>query len=142
MNKKNSLFGSIVLGSIIIFVSLSGGRFDVGPHGGRVKSVDDYTIETKVTDEFIYAYLLDKKSKPMSNKGVKCKMRFLFSDKPYIDLVLSPFEKDGFKIRSNVAGYYSFHIHFQLFGKIISTTFENEKENLIVRKKANIFNYH
>ncbi len=135
MKTKNILFGIIFFGSILLFISLVGGQTNLGPHGGRVQEVDEFNIETKITNEFVYAYILDRKSRPMSNRGVKCEIRFVFIDKPYKDFVLLPYDEDGFKLRANTTGYHLLYIHFQLFGKTISTTFDNENENLIAHKK-------
>lgn len=132
---KNILFGVLFVGIAAIIVPLNTSQTRLGPHGGKVKSVGEYSIETKISSEYIYAYLLGKNDKSIRNKGVSCQMKFFFFEKENITLYLKPYHEDGFIVRSDVSGYHSYQVSFYLLNQLITTTFENENMNLIVKKQ-------
>lgn len=106
---------------------------DIGPHGGRVKSVDNYNVEMKVTNHNFQAFLLDHQLNPISNEGVTCEMRFFLSEGSTLDVDLKAFGDDGFVVESSLKGYHFYNVIFYAFGKQIKAKFEDE--NFIVLNK-------
>lgn len=104
-----------------------------GPHGGAVKQAGDYHIEVKTVYPYFYAFLLDKSSRPISNKGISCEAKFIFADHTDINVSLGPFEEDGFSARLITQEFNSSQVYFNIHGKIVFAQFENE--SLIVDKK-------
>ena len=126
MKTKNIVFAVFLLVITTGFVSMHKFQVITGPHGGRLQQTEKFNIETITYNSEFYAYLLDKQYKPISNKGVTCKIRFLFPDSTNIDVTLMPYKEDGFRVESSVSGYHSYRIIFYAFGEDISAKFENQ----------------
>jgi hypothetical protein len=103
-----------------------------GPHGGIVKKADNYFIEMTNPGKFFFAYLLDKNSKTISNKGISGDVKFFLPDSSIFDVQLKPSADDAFT-GEGIPGYSSCKITFNIFGRSISAKFENTL--LIARKK-------
>ena len=123
--KTKLIFLALLL--IFIFVLLGFVHYQpsIGPHGGTVKQTENYNIEMKNPYGNFYAYLLDKKLKSISNKGISCEVKFFLADNTNIDIVLKPQGDDSFFTETTVQ-YQSCRITFNLFGKMVSAKFENE----------------
>ena len=106
---------------------------NIGPHGGTVKEVENFNIEVKISTSSIYAFLLDKKLKPINNKGIFCEIKFFPPDNIPIDVTLKPYQQDGFVLESTSVIYDFFRVAFNVNGKSVSEKFYNE--NAIVEKK-------
>lgn len=104
-----------------------------GPHNGTIKQAGDYYIEMKIIYPNFYAFLLDNKIKPITNKGISCQTQFELGDGTTLNVHLMPYGEDGFFTGSYMPNYSSCEIYFNVFGKSVSAKFENE--NLIVKKK-------
>jgi hypothetical protein len=131
---KTKITFLVILFSIAVaFVSFNKFQSVVSPHGGRVKPAGEYNIEMKNVYPNLYTFLLDKNNKPISNKGIVCKAKFIFLDSTTLDIPLRPFEKDGFSGELNTLSFYSCRIYYDISGKSISANFETE--NQIVEKK-------
>ncbi len=129
----NSIICILFTGVIIALVSVNKEQIHSGIHGGKVKSVGEYYIETKVLPDCVYAYLLIEEDKPISNINSSCEITFYFNNKKSINLHLKPFRDDGFFAPGEeLLGYTAFNIQFILNGKSISTTFENDNAEIIV----------
>lgn len=131
MKTKITLSVILLLG-VMVFISMGKTQIITGPHGGNVKPVENFNIETKVGYPGLYVYLLNKNCDPINNNGISCEVRFFFPDSSTIDTPLMPYEKDGFKIESILSGYHSYRVSFHVSGKIISARFDSE--NIIARK--------
>lgn len=75
-----------------------------GPHGGKIKKADQYHIELKSDDNFIYTYLLDSRKRTMSSKNVTCSARFFLPDSTDLVIALKPFGDNGFT-GEHITGY-------------------------------------
>lgn len=104
-----------------------------GPHGGKVKPAGEYHIEMKNVYPNIYTFLLDKKNKPIKNKGILCEINFILPNHTVINSQLKPFREDGFTMELGELNFSSCRVFFNVYGKSISAGFENE--NPIVQKK-------
>lgn len=104
-----------------------------GPHGGTIKQVENYNVEIKVAQSIFYAYLLDNKSKPLSNRGISCSVKFVFPDDIEVLKPLLPVGEDGFFIEAGSAEFSWCIVYFNVHGKPVSVKFENE--TLIAYKK-------
>jgi hypothetical protein len=132
--KTKHIFSTLFVGIAIVFVSFNSYQSAIiGPHDGIVKEAGDYNIEIKNSEPTLYAYLLDKKLKPIANKGILCEARFLFSDSTNVNIHLKPYGNEGFSMESSALKYNSYRIYFNVNGKMVSAQFENE--SLIVEKK-------
>lgn len=105
---------------------------DTGPHGGIVKPAQQYNIEVKTAYPSIYAYLLDDKKNPISNKKIECTISFLMPDNTNFDVQPKPYLEDGFVVESGSTVYHSCRVTFNVQGKSVSALFENQ--NVIVQK--------
>ena len=121
----------VIITGVFISMKTMSTKID-GPHGGRIQSADKFNIETKMVFPHLYAYLLNEKNIPISNKGLTCNIEFFFLDNNTQTLLpLKPEGADGFSIETNATDYSSYRITFVAFGKTISTKFENE--NVLVK---------
>lgn len=133
MKIKIALAGLLFLTAVLISFNFLESSSATGPHGGNVKSAGEYYIEMKHSSFDFYAYLLDKKMKPISNKGISCEAKFVFSDSTLINVPLKPLGEDGFSTKSGAIAFSSCRIFFNVFGVYVSAEFENE--NPIVQEK-------
>lgn len=131
MKTKFILFGLLLLA--IIFYSVNKHQSIAGPHGGAIQQADNYNIELNAVSSNLYAYLLDQKLKPISNKGISCEVKFLLTDNTTMDAALKPFLEDGFIMESSTIVYQSCKITFNVHGNSISAKFEHE--NFSVHQK-------
>lgn len=125
MNTKSfaiAIYATFALGlaSLGVYVSLN------GPHGGVVKDAGRYKIEMKSLPGHFSSYLLDQHTQPMSNKGLTCRVKFIFADSTMVDADLVPFGSDGFEAKSQIGQFQSCRITFMARGENISAVFENE----------------
>lgn len=132
--KTKLLLSVLILTGIILAYSFNTKQGTTGPHGGRLRQAEKYNIEMKVVHPNLYIYLLDQKLQPISNKGVSCEAKLFFYDNTSVDVPLKPFGEDGFIMESGITDFHSCRITYNLYGKILSTRFENE--NAIVQKKV------
>lgn len=107
-----------------------------GPHKGRVKSSGEYKIETKISPNFVYAFLLDKTNKPISNEGLICEIKFLFHEKNSAYFILKRYHEDGFICHTNLTGYHSYQVIFHILGKRVSAIFETKNTDSITKKQS------
>ena len=126
MKTKIIVFAVLLIVISTAFISMDKFQVATGPHGGRLQQAEKFSIETNTYNSEFYAYLLDKQYKPISNKGVTCKIRFLFPDTTNLDFTLMPYQEDGFRIESSITGYHSYRLTFNAFGESISAKFENQ----------------
>jgi uncharacterized protein YxeA len=129
--KSKIIFLTLLLIALLFLIGFEFYQPSVGPHGGIVKLAENYNIEMKNPYGNFYAYLLDKKLKPVSNKGISCEVKFFFADNTNMDAVLKPQGDDSF-FTETTARYQSCRVTFNVFGKIVSAKFENE--NPMVQK--------
>lgn len=128
------MVAGVFAGLVSIIVSLNVFQTSEGPHKGRVKSSGEYKIETKISPNFVYAFLLDKISKPISNEGLRCEIEFLFHEKKSTFFLLKKYHEDGFICHTNLTGYHSYHVIFHILGKRVSVIFDNKNIDLITKK--------
>lgn len=131
MNTKLILFG-LLLSGIAILYSVNSNQVTSGPHGGELKSAENFHIELKEAFPNLHCYLLDQKLGPVSNVGVLCEIRFFMPDETSVDLNLKPFLDNGFILESNTIVYNSCRVTFNISGKSISAKFD--KENMIAHE--------
>jgi hypothetical protein len=121
---------------IILFVAISqisSNSFqEKGPHGGTIKKAGNYFIEMTNPDKFFYAYLLDKDSHTLSNKGISGDVKFFLPDSSIFEVQLKPSGDNAFS-GEGFPGFYSCKISFNVFGNSVSAKFENQ--TLIARRK-------
>lgn len=104
-----------------------------GPHGGTVKKAGDFYIEMKNNpDTSFFAYLLNKKLKTVSNKGISAEVKLFFPDSTALDVPLKPVAGNAFTAKI-IPGFSTCKITFLVFGKEVSALFD--KETQIVQKK-------
>lgn len=100
-----------------------------GPHGGMLKAADEYFIEMKSTaDTSLSAYLLTKKLKTVSSKGISAEAKFFFTDSTALDVRLKADTlTDAFTARA-APGFYACKITFLVLGKEVSARFEKQSQ--------------
>lgn len=100
----------------------------VGPHGGIVKKAEGFYIEMENNpDTTFFAYLLNKKLKTISNKGISGEVKFFFPDSTALNVELKPAPGNAFTAKP-VPGFNSCKITFLVFGKSVSAPFEKESQ--------------
>lgn len=99
-----------------------------GPHGGMLKPAEGYFIEMKnVPDTSFFAYLLTKKLKTVSSKGISGEVKLFFPDSTALDVQLSPAPGNGFTGKMP-PGFYGCKVTFHVLGKDVSATFEKQTQ--------------
>jgi hypothetical protein len=95
-----------------------------GPHGGYLKKVGTSYIEMKTVEKKLYAYLLDKKLKTVSNRDIVGEARFFFSDSSTTSVSLLPQTDNSFTC--GVPGeFFACKITLRSGGHEISALFDN-----------------
>ena len=82
-----------------------------------------FTIKNNYPD--LYVYLLNKYEKPIENKGVSCRAKFIFFNEHEITDTLKAEGLDGFKLKLKSHDFYLCRIIFIRHGESISADFEN-----------------
>lgn len=99
-----------------------------GTHGGVVKKAEGFYIEMKNNPDTSFSvYLLNKKLRTVSNKGISGEVKFFFPDSTTLDVPLKPVAGNAFTARV-IPGYYSCKITFHVFGKEVSAAFDRESQ--------------
>ena len=108
-----------------------------GPHGGLLKTVENYKIETINSYDCVTAYLFDKTLNVIPNKFISGTIMFFYNNEARLNNYLVPSGQDSFTADvPNI--YYSYYIiRFNVNGKFISGRF-NGSSGLVERdnKKA------
>ena len=125
----------IGIAALLLFLSLKsismlsqnnmGTREVTAPHGGKIKAAKDYFIELIFSSEKTYVYLLDKRTKPINNAGIKGRVIFQSFDSTLTTAELIPYQTDGFITKTSVPAYTVCTIYFEFGGKTISAVFDN-----------------
>ena len=102
-----------------------------GPHGGIVKNAEGYYIEMKNNpDTSFVSYLLNKKLKTVSSKGISGEVKFFSPDSTTLNVQLKPGDKNAFTAKPPL-GFYACKITFNVFGKSLSATFEKQNQTAL-----------
>ncbi len=104
---------------------------DQGPHDGTVKKAGPYYIEMKTAEKRLFAYLLDKKLKTLSNAGIHGEADLVFIDNTTQNIPLMA-DKDSAFMCTVPAEFASCKITFTITGKAVSARFSNPVK--LVRK--------
>lgn len=96
-----------------------------GPHGGLLKTVENYKIETINSYGCITAYLFDVGLKAIPNKFISGTIMFFYSNGASLNNYLIPTGSDSFTADVSNTDYYYYIIHLKVDGKSISTRFNN-----------------
>lgn len=118
----------LIIALIVIVTSAKAqntASFITGPHGGLLKSVENYKIETINSFGCITAYLFEGNLTVSPNKFVSGSIMFFYNNDASLNNYLIPIGTDGFTADVSNKDYYYYTIHFKVNGKLISTRFEN-----------------
>lgn len=96
-----------------------------GPHGGRLKSVQNYKIEMLGSYRRVITYLFDKDLKPISNKGINGNVLFFYADNASLNVKLKPYETNGFYAEISAIDYFYCIVNLNVYGNTISSKFDN-----------------
>ncbi len=96
-----------------------------GPHGGLLKTVEEYNIETINTYGCITAYVFDKSFTIIPNKFISGSILFFYNNGATLNNYLIPSGTDGFTADVPSINYYYYTIHFKVNGKVISARVDN-----------------
>ncbi|HWY10780.1 MAG TPA: hypothetical protein VN026_05615 [Bacteroidia bacterium] len=99
-----------------------------GPHGGTMKCEGDYKIEMLTSYKQILVYLYDKDVKSIANKGINGEVLFFYADDVSLSMKLKANESDGFVVEAADPDYFYCVVKFNIYGKTITTKFENQLE--------------
>ncbi|MEI8137726.1 MAG: hypothetical protein WCH21_10420 [Bacteroidota bacterium] len=99
-----------------------------GPHGGTMKSEQNYKIEMLPSYKQILVYLYDKDVKPIANKGINGEVLFFYGEDVSLNMKLKACEDDGFIAEVAAPNYFYCVVKFNINGKTITTKFENQLE--------------
>ena len=100
-------------------------NYITGPHGGLLKTVENYKIETINSYGCITAYLFDVGLKAIPNKFISGTIMFFYSNGASLNNYLIPTGSDSFTADVSNTDYYYYIIHFKINEKIISARFNN-----------------
>lgn len=110
-------------------------NYVTGPHGGLLKSVENYKVEVINTYGCISAYLFDSALKLIPNKYLSGSILFFFDNDVSLNKYLIPEGTDGFIVDVSNANYYYYVIHFKLNEKRIITRFNNSSSIAEIEQK-------
>jgi hypothetical protein len=96
-----------------------------GPHGGRLKLVQNYNVEVLGSYRRVITYLFDKDLKPISNKGINGSILFFYADNASLNVKLKPYETNGFYAEVSAVDYFYCVVNLTIYGKTISSKFDN-----------------
>jgi hypothetical protein len=96
-----------------------------GPHGGILKTVENYKIETINSYGCITAYVFKGTLKAIPNKFISGTIMFFYDNGASLNQYLIPSGTDGFTADVANTNYYYYNIQFKIDGKLISLRFEN-----------------
>lgn len=96
-----------------------------GPHGGLLKTVENYKIETINSYGCVTAYLFDAGLTPIPNKSVSGEALFFYNNGASLNKYLIPSGTDAFMVDVLDLNYYYYTIQFNVNEKMISTRFDN-----------------
>lgn len=96
-----------------------------GPHGGLLKTVENYKIETISSYGCITTYLFDGNLKAIPNKFISGTIIFFYGNDASLNNYLIPSGMDAFTADVSNTDYYYYVIHLKVAGKLISTRFDN-----------------
>lgn len=110
-----------------------------GPHGGILRTVENYNIETINSYGCITAYLFDASLKVIPNKFLSGTIMFFYNNEVSLNKYLVPIGTDGLLADITGEGYNYYILNILVNGRFISSRYNNffgiaEKEN---KKKAN-----
>jgi hypothetical protein len=96
-----------------------------GPHGGKLKAVQNYKIEMLGSYRRVITYLYDKDLKPISNKGINGNILFFYNDNASLNIKLKSYEDNGFYAEVSAIDYFYCIVNLTVYGKTISSKFDN-----------------
>jgi hypothetical protein len=96
-----------------------------GPHGGKLKSVQNYKIEMLGSYRRVITYLYDNDLKPISNKGINGNILFFYNDNASLNMKLKSYETNGFYAEVSAIDYFYCIVNLTVYGKTISAKFDN-----------------
>lgn len=105
-----------------------------GPHGGLVKTVENYNIEFTHTFDCITTYLFDTDFKVIPNTFISGSAMFFFNNSVSLHKYLIPSGTDSFSVDVPNASYNYCLLDFKINQKSIRVKFDNylgivKKEN-------------
>lgn len=112
-------------------------NYVTGPHGGLLKSVENYKIEVINMYGCISAYLFDGSLKIIPNKYLSGNILFFFDNNVSLNKYLIPEGTDGFSEDVSNANYYYYIIQFKLNEKRITARFNNSYSIAELEKNKN-----
>lgn len=118
----------IIIALIMITTSVKAqdtNSFVNGPHGGELKTVENYKIETVNTYGCITAYVFDGGLTLLPNKFISGSIMFYYNNGGSLNNYLIPTGNDSFTADVSNIGYYYYIIQFKVNKKVISTRFDN-----------------
>lgn len=129
---KSKIISALFSLACVLLLSLNAPPNQQGPNGGAIKTAEGYFIELKNNpDTTFVTYLLDKKLKTISNKGISGEVKFFFPDSTALDVPLRPVSGNGFAARI-APGFHACKVIFHVLEKDISASFLKEEQ--IVQK--------
>lgn len=96
-----------------------------GPHGGLLKTVENYKIETLNSYGCITAYLFDRNLTSIPNKSVSGDAMFFYNNGVSLNKFLIPSGTDAFTTDVLNLDYYYYTVQFKVNEKMISAKFDN-----------------
>lgn len=99
-----------------------------GPHGGKLNYTQGFKIEMLGSHNIVFTYLYDKNLNPISNKGITGNVMFFYLGNANLNVRLKAYESNGFAAEVPALDYYYCTVNFNIYGKYISTKFNNLSE--------------
>ncbi|MHB8260231.1 MAG: hypothetical protein ACYDCN_05630 [Bacteroidia bacterium] len=100
---------------------------DLGPHGGRLKTVGNYKIELFGCNDYLEIYLFDGALNAINNNNLSGTVEFLYTAKATLSSPLVHYGMDGFTAKIPANTFLYSKPSFNMNGTFIVTEkFENE----------------
>lgn len=97
----------------------------IGPHGGRIKVTQGYSIETLGCDNYMEVYLYNEVSDPIFNKGISGEVKFFYEKKNTITPLIA-YGIDGFTCKILSPDFSNYQVTMNLLDRLIVSANFNE----------------
>jgi hypothetical protein len=96
-----------------------------GVHGGRIKIIEGYKIETLGCDNYLEIYLYNEASEPLFNNGISGSVKFFYENKN-LTYSVQPYGIDGFTCKIVSSDFSHYEVSLDLLNKLHLSASFNE----------------
>ena len=96
-----------------------------GPHGGRIKKTQGYSIEALGCDNYLEIYLYNEANEQIFNNGISGTVKFFYGKKT-VGMPLAPYGIDGFTSKITATDFSHYEVTMNLLDRLVISASFNE----------------